>query len=222
MRRMRSSLAVAVGVLGLASVASADPESSSLWRSSSPSGGVWVDAGVGVARVDPGNDSTYRGEYVRFAPQMSFHRNFYLGAELDVGQIDELVTANPNACRTSGGGECTGGSLIDTPMDPHANGSTAAAKALFGMRALAGPISVGGEFAAGIRHASLKSATGYDVLVSEDTPTFEVHGHVDLWLTPKLTVGAMIGADLTDTNNLSAGLEVGFHLEAFDRMRRRF
>lgn len=221
---MRSSLAVAVGVLGLASVASAEPESPGLWRSAAPSGGVWVDAGVGVARIDPGNDSTYRGEYVRFAPQMSFHRNFYIGAELDVGTIDEVINLSPNACRSSGGGTCPSGngSLITTPMDPHTDGSLAAAKALFGVRALAGPISVGGEFAAGIRHASLKSATGYDVLVSEDTPTFEVHALADLWLTPKLTVGVMVGADLANTNNLSAGLEVGFHLESFDRMRRRY
>jgi len=221
---MRTSFAVAFGVLGLASVASADSESPALWRTSSPSGGVWVDAGVGVARVDPGNDSTYRGEYVRFAPQMSFHRNFYLGAELDVGKIDEVLNLSPNACRSSGGTTCpnSNGSLIDTPMDPHANGSLAAAKALFGVRTLAGPISVGGELAAGIRHASLKSATGYDVLVSEDAVTFEVHGHVDLWLTPKLTVGAMVGADLADTNNLSAGLEIGFHLVNFDRMRSRY
>ncbi|MEO8550218.1 MAG: hypothetical protein ABI678_09595 [Kofleriaceae bacterium] len=221
---MRSSFAVVLGVLGLASVASAEPESPSLWRSSAPSGGVWVDAGVGMARIDPGNDSTYRGEYVRFAPQMSFHRNFYLGAELDVGKIDQVIALNPNACRTSGGGTCPtgGGSLITSPMDPHADGSIAAAKALFGLRGLAGPISAGAELAAGIRHASLKSATGYDVLVSEDSPTFEVHGHVDVWLTPKLTVGAMVGADLANTNNLSAGLEVGFHLVNYDRMRARY
>lgn len=220
---MRSSLVVALGVLGLGSVASADPESSpQLWRSSAPSGGVWVDVGANVARIDPGDGSTYRGEFVRFAPKMSFNRYFYIGAELDIGKINELLNPSQSCRNASGGESCPNGSLISTPMDPHSNGSLAAAEALFGVRGLAGPISAGAEVAGGIRHASLKSATGYNVISSEDAMTFDIHGHVDLWLTSRITVGAMVGADLANLNNMSAGLEVGVHLERFDRMRARY
>jgi hypothetical protein len=135
-----------------------------------------------------------------------------------------MLVQDTDACRSSGGSSCPtpSNSLITTPMDPKVDGSLAAAKALFGARALVGIISAGGELAAGIRHASLKSHTGFDVLASEDDPVFEVHGHAEVWITPQLTIGAMVSADLANTNNLSAGLEVGLHLVNYDRMRARY
>ena len=57
------------------------------------------------------------------------------------------------------------------------------------------------------------------VVASGDYAVVEGRARLDLWLTPRVTVGALAGVDLTDRNNVTVALTVGLHFHRFDRVR---
>src|SRR3569623_1639913 len=113
---MRNSLAI-IFVAGAAGVASAQPSEALVIAPPAPKSihMPLADAGAGATRLDPGNGQTYRGEYLRFAPQVTLSRVLYFGAELDIGSFDASEgPTNPAAARGEGS---TGGMPATTQID---------------------------------------------------------------------------------------------------------
>ena len=207
---------VLVASLLIAGTAAADPgygpsdvqSTQAVYNLPAPSTGMWVDFGGGVERVAPGNGGVYSGHFLRFAPQTTITRHFYVGAEINIGSFDgDSVGSDAATARGTGG---------STMASDGITGNLAGAKLVAGVRAIAGRISGGVELAGGIQYTELTTTMG-----SNDTGRglVEARGRLDLWVTPHVTVGGMVGADLTNENNLSAGLQVGFHFVPFDFAR---
>lgn len=208
---MRSSLAI-LFVAGAAGVASAQPSEALVLAPPAPSAmsGMWLDFGVGATRIDPGDGNTYRGNYVRFAPQTTLNRMFYLGAEIDIGSFD---AGQPSASNTAARGS-TGST---TTMSSGDTGTLAAAKLVGGARLMAGAFSGGLELAAGVRYATITSAG--ITTNSDGMGVVEARGRLDLWATPHLTVGVLAGTDIVRRDEATFALNVGFHFEPFDHTR---
>lgn len=171
--------------------------------------GMWLDFGAGVSRVSPGNGGSYNGQFVRFAPQATLNRHIYVGAELDVGSFDgDAIASDSNASR---GG--TGATMAPNGV----TGSRSAAKAVVGARAMAGSISGGVELAGGVQFTEVTNAS----MVSNEAQrgVIEAHGRLDLWLSPVVSIGGMVGADLTEKDNMTAALQLSFHFESYDHTR---
>jgi len=209
---MRNSLAI-IFVAGAAGVASAQPSEALVIAPPAPASasGMWIDFGAGATRLDPGNGQTYRGEYLRFAPQVTLSRVLYFGAELDIGSFDASEgPANPAAAR----GEGSTGS--GTPMTTQIDGQLGAAKLVGGARLMAGAVSGGLELAAGIRYTTLTEGSASN---SVGTGVVEARGRLDVWVTPHVTVGALAGTDIARRDEATFALNVGFHFEPFDHTR---
>lgn len=89
-----------------------------------------------------------------------------------------------------------------------------------GGRVFVGRLSVGGEVMAGVRAVSVTSTSTHGACIVDDVqwsgaPTIEVRARGELWLTPWLTAGGYLGRDALG-GQTSAGLDLGFHLRAFD------
>jgi len=84
-----------------------------------------VSLGEIMLRLDPGDGNTYRGNYVRFAPQTTINRMFYLGAEIDIGSFDG---SQPSATDTAARGGSSGTSTAG-PIAQHAANSADASTA---------------------------------------------------------------------------------------------
>ena len=89
-----------------------------------------------------------------------------------------------------------------------------------GGRVFVGRLSIGVEVMAGLRGVSVTSTSTHGACVVEDVqwsaaPTVEVRARGQLWLTPWITAGAYLGRDALG-GQTSAGLDLGFHLRAFD------
>jgi len=210
---MRNTLVVLL-VAGAAGVASAQPSEALVLAPPAPpsTSGMWLDFGAGATRIDPGNGQTYRGEYVRFAPQVTLNRMFYLGAEIDIGSFDaSLGPSNATAAR----GDTTGGTM---PMGEKIDGELAAAKLVGGARLMAGAFSGGLELAAGVRYTTLTSEPGI-ASNSQGMGIVEARGRLDVWLTPHVTVGALAGSDIVRRDEATFALNFGFHFEPFDHTR---
>src|SRR3569623_3513519 len=209
---MRNSLAI-IFVAGAAGVASAQPSEALVIAPPAPASasGMWIDFGAGATRLDPGNGQTYRGEYLRFAPQVTLSRVLYFGAELDIGSCDASEgPANPAAARGEG---ATGSG---TPMTSQIDGQLGAAKLGGGARLMAGAFSGGLELAAGIRYTTLTEGSASN---SVGTGVVEARGRLDVWVTPHVTVGALAGTDIARRDEATFALNVGFHFEPFDHTR---
>ncbi|MFT3696513.1 MAG: hypothetical protein QM831_25455 [Kofleriaceae bacterium] len=195
------------GVLLASAAASAEPLALGYVDHSSQSG-MFVDFGLGAERLSPGNGNTYSADFVRFAPQAMITRHFYLGAEVDFGNITGMKPHDSSSTsRTTDGSD-----QMSTVLSEDHDGSIAAGKALFGFRATAGVFSGAVELAPTFRLTTLQhSATATSS--SSDQAAVEAHGRLDFWLSPVVTVGAWVGVDLGSTDNIQAALQVGFHFE---------
>jgi hypothetical protein len=211
---MRNSLAL-LFVAGAASLAAAQPSEALVIAPPAPpaTSGMWLDFGVAATRVDPGDGQTYRGTYVRFAPQTTINRGFYVGAEIDIGSFD---ASQPVAVDSAARGE--GSSGTGMPISTGDSGGLAAAKLVAGVRMMAGAFSGGVELAGGVRYATISSDNGMNTF-ADDKGVLEARGRLDVWLTPHLTVGGLAGSDLARRDEVTFGLNLGFHFEPFDHTR---
>ena len=212
---MRNSLAM-LFVAGAAGIASAQPSEAVVIAPPPPpsTSGMWLDFGVTATRIDPGDGQTYRGNYVRFAPQTTIKNGFYLGAEINIGSFDPNQPAVVNSAARGDGSSGTGMAL-----STNESGMLAAAKLVAGLRMMAGSFSGGVELASGIRYATITADGSPMSTYSASAGVFEARGRLDLWLSPHLTLGALAGTDLARRDEVTFGLDVGFHFEAFDHSR---
>ena len=173
-------------------------------RSGLDTQGMFVDVGVGVQKISPGDGNTYQANTLRFAPQAMFGRHIYAGAEMDIGSFDN-TTDNTTISRTTGGDSMS-------PAGAVSSGTTIAAKAIVGFRATAGRISGGFELASGVRYVRTQDVNGTSI---GDNGAFviEARGRLDLWLSRSLTVGGIVGKDLDNSDGVMAGLQLGLHFD---------
>ena len=106
-----------------------------------------------------------------------------------------------------------------TDAGTEADGTLGVAKAVAGMHAFAGPFSGAAELAAGVRHATMATGSGMQLPDVHDGAVVEVHGRLDFWLAPKISLGAVVGVDLLDSTNVSGGLLLGLHFAPYDLAR---
>jgi len=169
---------------------------------------AWTDVGIVRTETPMDGGRLVDGYALRFAPRVNLRGPFYVGAELDGGRLGGDVTT-PAAYRTEG---------VTTPTTD-LEGEQYAVRAVAGLRMRIGSISGGGELAGGFHRAELRSPLGVELATIESTSTMiEGRARLDVWLTPRLTVGAVAGVELDEPSALSAGLMVGFHAADFDAM----
>ena len=210
---------VAAGlVLGIAGLASADPlpESALEWRKPNTSGS-YIEVGAGWMRVDP-DGMTYRANYVRFAPQVSIHHWFYVGAAFEVGNIySSYGTMNgmiPISCSGMNGVPCRapGNNLLD-----QITGTIIEPQFFFGARDLIDIVSGSLEVAPSVRWTSSAFSELNQSFTTTEL-TLEVHGRVDVWATPNFSAGVMVGTQYDTLHDLQIGLQLGYHMEPYDLM----
>ena len=88
-----------------------------------------------------------------------------------------------------------------------------------GIRDRIGIVSGAFELAPSVRWTSA-STNFLDQTFTTTLTTIEFHGRIDVWATPRFNAGLMVGGDLGSRHDLVAGLQLGFHFEAYDRMNR--
>ena len=194
--------AILVAILvALPAVASADP-----LRAAS-----WDELGILRTQIDMDGGAVVQGEAIRFAPRVPISHNVYIGAELDTGTLSGRVPTTATF-RTSSGGE----------MEPTAavTGKFGAVRAVVGVRARFGFISAAGELAAGAHAADLRDAYGTQLdSVRSDSTVLEGRARVDLWVSPRFTVGGIAGVGIDDSRDVTAGIMLGYHFGNYDGMR---
>jgi hypothetical protein len=212
---MRYSLAM-LFVAGAAGVAAAQPSEAIVIAPPPPpsTSGMWLDFGVSATRIDPGDGQTYRGQYVRFAPMTTIKNGLYLGAEIDIGSFD---ANQPVAVDSAARGEGSSGTGV--AMTTGNSGTLAAAKLVAGLRMMAGAFSGGVEVAGGMRYATITAADSPMSMYTNGDGVLEARGRLDLWLSPHFTLGALAGTDIARRDEVTFGLDIGFHFERFDHSR---
>jgi hypothetical protein len=120
--------------------------------------------------------------------------------------------------------------LVDRAvLTPRVTAATTSA-AVLGVRSFAGdalglpmPVTLGGELAGGVRLISVDAESTHGACVVNDTtmhvaPVVEARLRADLWLSPRVALGAWGGSELI-SGAPSAGLVLSSHLRAFDGAR---
>ena len=205
------------------SVASADPPADQPADRVAPwdqpnNSGVFIDVGGGWMRADP-DGMTYRAEYLRFAPQVSINRWFYVGAAFELGKIydssGQLNGMLPSVC--SGNIKHLGCVAPSSGLVDETSGTISEPQVFVGVRDLIGIVSGGFEIAPSERRTTA-SVNSLNQSFTTYVTTIELHARADVWLTPRLTAGVTVGSDFDTVRDLQAGLQVGFHFEPYDAM----
>ncbi|HEY6036280.1 MAG TPA: hypothetical protein VIV58_18515 [Kofleriaceae bacterium] len=209
-------------VLGVATIASADPilpESAYEWRKPNTSG-AFIDVGAGWMRVDP-DGMTYRARYVRFAPQVTIHHWFYVGAAFEVGDIyssyGQMNGMIPTQC--SGNSHQADGCHGGSNLYDQTSGTIIEPQFFFGVRDLVGIVSGAFEVAPTVRWTS-SAFSWLNQTFTTTEKTVELHARVDVWATPHFSTGLMVGSQYDTLHDLQVGLQIGFHMEPYDLMTR--
>ncbi|MEO9160050.1 MAG: hypothetical protein ABI591_30795 [Kofleriaceae bacterium] len=216
MRYLVVGLVLGVGI----ATASADPpaENGSHWKPQNDSG-TFLDVGGGWMRANR-DGVTYRAQYLRIATQVSLHHWFYVGAALQFGRIygssGMLNGMLPAQC-TGRPGTCTG---PGNNLHDESTGTIVEPQVVAGVRELVGIVSGGFEVAPTARWTTA-SASFLNQTFTTTVTTVELHARIDLWATPHLTAGVMVGTDYNTVHNLEAGLQIAFHFEPYDAMTYR-
>ncbi|MEP6860285.1 MAG: hypothetical protein ABJE66_06685 [Deltaproteobacteria bacterium] len=196
-------------VLG-AGVANADPSDSYVkpWDRHGDAG-VFLEVGGGWQRL-ASHGITYRAEYVRFAPQISLTHYLYLGAALQYGHVYGAYGAPDDPLSVP----------IVLQTGDNSNGEILEPQVFLGVRNLIGIFSGGAEVAPTLRWLSAGVNSEY-MTNAQFLTTIELHARGDIWPTPHVSAGVMVGMDISSIRDFQAGLQIGFHFEPYDAMNRR-
>lgn len=168
-------------------------------------GDSWLEVGLLRAKIAMPDGHEVQGYAVSFSPRLPLGHHLYAGAELDRGDVSGSITT-PAAFRQSGGEMAPTSDVI---------GNYTSIRMLLGVRARAGVVSAGGEVAAGFHREEFTSPLGVELGTVEATSTqLEARARIDLWITPQLSLGAVVGAD--DQRDMTAGLVLGLHFGRYD------
>jgi hypothetical protein len=178
--------------------------------SSVASADTWTEVGLVRSRLDMGDGHVVDGYAVRFSPRVHLRHGFYGGLEFDGGRLSGDITT-PAVFRVNGG---------ETAPTTAVNGTTSAVAILVGTRVRTGSVSGGVELAAGFHRAELRDRMDYELAAIESTSTMlEGRARLDVWVTPRLSIGGVVGIELDQPRDLSAGLMLGLHFAPYDGER---
>ena len=178
--------------------------------SSVASADSWTEVGLARSQIDMGDGHTVQGYSVQFSPRFNLDKLFYAGAELDGGRISGDI-ATPQVFRVNGG-EMAPTSAV--------TGEAYAIAALVGMRLRVGAVSAGGELVAGFHRAELRDANSLELAsIESDTTMLQGRARLDLWVSPQLSLGGVVGMELDDPKEMTAGIMLGLHFAPYDGMR---
>jgi hypothetical protein len=189
------------------------------WKRAHDSG-VFLDVGTGVMSADR-LGVNYHAQYLRFAPEISINPWFYVGAGFQIGGIYKShgaldgmlpVTCSPGPSM----GDCI--PIPDQSLS-ESGGTITDGQLLIGVRDRIGIVSGGLELAPTLRRITASTNSLNEAFTTDGT-TLELHARGDVWITPQINAGLMVGANTTSTHDLMAGLQVGFHFEPYDDMNR--
>ncbi|HET9990348.1 MAG TPA: hypothetical protein VFQ65_17575 [Kofleriaceae bacterium] len=199
-----------VGLVLASQIASADPEEYRKPWERAGDVGVSLEIAGGWQRIHT-NGITYRAEYLRFAPQIALGRWLYIGAAIQIGHI-------------YGSSGMLDGQVYQPPGSSgfvdESTGTIAAPQALVGARDLIGIVSGAVEIAPTVRWTSA-STNSQGLTFTTSVATIELHARADVWATPHLSAGLMVGMDLASVRDFEAGLQLAFHFEPYDTMKPR-
>ena len=199
---------VVLGTVLVGSIAAADPaESGPSWKRPN-NNGAFLEVSGGWMRVDPAG-KTYRAEYVRIAPQVSLNRWVYVGAAFQIGRIS-------GSSGTLNGTPAIG--LVETDPQAKSTGSIIEPQVIVGVRDRIGIVSGAFEVAPTVRWTTATTDPLTPSYMASQT-TIELHARADVWPTPRISAGIMVGADFNSLRDLQTGLQIGFHFEPYDLMR---
>lgn len=103
---------------------------------------------------------------------------------------------------------------------PAASVSTtyAAARGVVGLSVQAEPLMFSAEIAAGMRVLAYK-IKDEPATSAQGRAELQARARIDVWLTPRMTIGATVGKSLLDRGDTFIGFSVGGHLRAFGGAR---
>jgi hypothetical protein len=189
------------------------------WKRQADSG-TFIEVGTGVMNAAR-DGMTYRAKYLRFAPQISINRWLYVGAGFQIGDIYKstgtLDGMLPVVCSEGPGGR----DCIPVPSQAidESKGTLTEGQLLIGIRERFDIVSGAVELAPTLRRVTASTNTENEAFTTDAT-TLELHVRADLWATPHLNLGVMVGANSTSRKDVMAGLQLGLHFEAYDGMNR--
>jgi hypothetical protein len=167
-------------------------------------GTLLVDArGVGARAVGQPEDLVTTAVAPQLRIALRIGSAFYVANELEYGG----VTSGPGA-RTE----------IDGTQARPVSTTYAAVRGVAGVSLRSDPVAVSAELAGGGRFLSSKI---------RDEPGRSLHSRgelqararLDLWLSPRMTIGAMVGRSLVEHGDTIVAMSIGGHLRAFGEGR---
>jgi len=141
-------------------------------------------------------------------------RSIYTAIDLEAGPI----VSGPTATAISSSG------TYGTPTVTQSRGFAFNAAAVVGVAHRIGNGRLGVEAAGGVRAASYTIESTYfhcetSTMVSGAAPLLEARTSYELWLSPFVSAGAMLGASVIDRGAWMGGINIGFHSRAFGGSR---
>jgi hypothetical protein len=157
-----------------------------------------------VRRFDTALLSTLRAS-------VGLSRAVYAGLEVDLGGITRPSTATT---------EATSAGVLGSPDVQPGHGLLVDSLGIAGVRAATGFGALGVEFAGGLRAVSYGFHSSYHdcqqaTSVNALAAVAEARARGELWLSPWLTAGAMLGTSVLERNAWMGGLYLGIHSRAF-------
>jgi len=136
------------------------------------------------------------GAMLRFYAHVATH--FYIGAFVGAAGIGDAPPITFSSTDAGPGFTGRDGALISDGM-------------LVGAHVTLGRLTLAGELAP---EMNLYTLAGSDVVGGLVTRVL-----ADVWLTPAITLGVLVGVNVLDRRDLSTGINVGVHFSAFDATR---
>ncbi len=181
--------------------------------------GASLDVGTSIGRIEPVSGAMLTDEAVHISPRIAINHIFYIGGEFGVGRLSGTGPSQRDTIPEPNGS--SGGQTNPDPragMDVALEGTAATVEAVIGARGFAGMFSGGVELAAGARSVHLEDV-GDSGAPLFWTTIYDARARVDVWPTPRLSVGAMAELGFENRNDVSLGLVVGFHMMPYDAAR---
>jgi len=171
--------------------------------------GVAIDLGLAQGRVAVTDNTALDAKVVRFAIRGDLDHYvpyLHVGAEAEEGTLSgSTPLAGGAVARTAP--ETTPGSVSVDATSP-LDGNVLALKAFVGFHANTGRVRLGADVATGRRDAWVSSDRGLDVAGRKWESLLEVRSRVDLRVSNRWLVGAMVASDLLERRDVSLGLSV--------------
>ena len=135
---------------------------------------------------------------------------FYIADEIAIGALGGGPTAPTGPVMA-----------FATPPPTDTSGFVIQDAVVLGARAIAGPVTLGGELGIGCRMSIYSSpvlaAPRYDAL--DAAFLLQVRAKVDVWATTWLTVGALASVNAVDPRDVALGITLGLHVQPYDGTR---